>query len=67
MKSLIYLMLSSIFISCVTQVELVEISTNKGEMLVYLYDETPLHKQNFLKLVDSGFYDNTEFHRVIEG
>ncbi len=43
------------------------ISTDFGDMYVVLYDETPLHKENFLKLAEEGFYDSTTFHRVIEG
>ena len=46
---------------------LVLISTNMGDMKVFLYDETPLHKANFLRLVDSSYYDNMLFHRVIKG
>lgn len=41
------------------------IETSFGRMVVKLYDETPLHRDNFAKLVDEGFYDNTAFHRVI--
>ncbi|MDX1909495.1 MAG: peptidylprolyl isomerase [Bacteroidia bacterium] len=44
----------------------VTISTSFGEMTVILYDETPKHKANFLKLVEEGFYDSTAFHRVIQ-
>lgn len=44
---------------------LVKISTPYGDMKVKLYDETPLHQENFLKLVDEQFYDSTLFHRVI--
>lgn len=47
--------------------EIVIIDTDFGEMYVVLYDETPLHKENFLKLAKEGFYDSTTFHRVIEG
>ena len=43
------------------------IETNLGDIKVKLYDDTPKHKENFLKLVKDGFYDNTTFHRVIEG
>lgn len=43
------------------------IRTDFGDMYVLLYDETPLHKENFLKLAKEGFYDSTTFHRVIEG
>lgn len=47
--------------------EIAIISTEFGDMYVVLYDETPLHKENFLKLAEEGFYDSTTFHRVIEG
>jgi cyclophilin family peptidyl-prolyl cis-trans isomerase len=43
----------------------VAITTTKGLIVVKLYDETPLHKDNFLKLVKSNFYDSLLFHRVI--
>ncbi len=46
---------------------LVAIETNKGTMIVKLYDETPLHRDNFTKLVETGFYDQLLFHRVING
>jgi len=46
--------------------KLVTIKTNFGEMTVLLYEETPLHKANFLELAESGKYDSTIFHRVIE-
>jgi peptidyl-prolyl cis-trans isomerase B (cyclophilin B) len=45
----------------------VKISTNFGNMLVELYDETPIHRDNFIKHVKSGFYNGTLFHRVIPG
>lgn len=37
-----------------------------GDIVVRLYDETPLHRDNFLKLVKDGYYDGTLFHRVIK-
>ena len=46
--------------------EIIEIQTDFGDMLMWLYDETPKHKSNFLKLVDEGFYNGTIFHRVID-
>ncbi|MDR2962539.1 MAG: peptidylprolyl isomerase [Bacteroidales bacterium] len=46
---------------------LVEIHTNKGVMTVKLYNETPLHRDNFIKLAQEGFYDSLLFHRVISG
>jgi len=44
-----------------------EITTPEGRMVVRLYDETPIHRDNFRKLVADGFYDGTTFHRVIPG
>ena len=41
------------------------ISTDYGDMKVKLYNETPLHRDNFVKLVKDGFYDGLLFHRVI--
>jgi cyclophilin family peptidyl-prolyl cis-trans isomerase len=43
------------------------IETNQGRMVVKLYDETPIHRDNFIKLVGDKFYDGTSFHRVIAG
>ena len=43
----------------------VKISTPLGDIVVRLYDETPAHRDNFLKLAGEGFYDGTIFHRVI--
>lgn len=47
--------------------EIIEISTSFGKMYVWLYKQTPMHRDNFLKLADSGFYNGTTFHRVIPG
>lgn len=44
---------------------LVEITTDYGKMVVRLYDETPQHRDNFIKLASQGFYDSLLFHRVI--
>lgn len=44
---------------------LVTISTSLGDIRLILFDATPLHKANFLKLANSGFYNGTTFHRVI--
>ena len=41
------------------------LTTNKGDIRIALYNETPLHCDNFLKLVKEGFYDGVLFHRVI--
>lgn len=47
--------------------ETIVMSTIHGNMKVKLFNETPLHKANFLKLVNEHFYDSLLFHRVIEG
>lgn len=52
--------------ACAEKDELVVISTPYGEMTAVLYDDTPLHKENFLELAKSGKYDSVLFHRVIE-
>lgn len=46
---------------------LVRISTPMGDMAAELSDLTPVHRDNFVKLVESGFYDSLIFHRVISG
>ena len=47
--------------------DVVTIRTKYGDMIAILYDETPKHKENFLKLVKEHYYDGLLFHRVIEG
>ncbi len=44
-----------------------DIVTDLGTIRVRLYKETPLHRDNFVKLVSEGFYDGVLFHRVIDG
>ena len=45
----------------------VKITTDSGVIVVKLSDSTPLHRDNFVKLVKEGFYDSLLFHRVIAG
>ncbi len=45
----------------------VTIKTNQGDMIAILYDETPKHKANFIKLAKEHYFDSLLFHRVIEG
>ncbi len=47
--------------------DIVKIHTQFGDMYVWLYKATPLHRANFLKLAKAGFYDSTTFHRIIAG
>lgn len=44
----------------------VKIQTSLGDIVVRLYDETPVHRDNFVKLAKDGYYDGTLFHRVIK-
>ena len=46
--------------------DFVRIKTTKGECIIMLYNQTPKHHDNFLKLTKEGFYNGTLFHRVIE-
>lgn len=41
------------------------LETTKGDIRLRLYPETPLHRDNFIRLVKRGFYDSIQFHRVI--
>jgi cyclophilin family peptidyl-prolyl cis-trans isomerase len=44
----------------------VKITTTEGDIIVRLYDETPIHRDNFIKLAQEGFFNGTLFHRVIK-
>ena len=44
-----------------------DITTTAGPIKIRLYDDTPLHRDNFLKLAKDGYYDGVLFHRVIDG
>ncbi|MGE0587430.1 MAG: peptidylprolyl isomerase [Cyclobacteriaceae bacterium] len=57
-----------LFSSCAQKKDyVVTIKTDMGDMVAILYDETPKHKANFIKLVQDHFYDSLIFHRVIQG
>ncbi len=45
----------------------IKITTDMGEIIVKLYNKTPLHRDNFIKLVKEHFYDSLLFHRIING
>lgn len=53
--------------ACARKDHLITIKTRYGDMKMILYDRTPEHKANFLKLAENGRYDSTIFHRVING
>ncbi len=47
-----------------TKYEVVKVDTDFGNFMIWLYDVTPLHRNNFLTLTGQGFYDSLLFHRV---
>jgi len=67
------LILLTVSFSCKTSVKLgkkdriVQIDTEYGAVKIKLYDETPVHRDNFIKLAHNGYFDGTLFHRVIDG
>jgi peptidyl-prolyl cis-trans isomerase B (cyclophilin B) len=54
------------FTGCAEKDDLVTITTEYGDMKVILFDETPQHKETFLKMAQAGKYDSTIFHRVMK-
>ena len=46
---------------------LISMETNYGAMTIRLYDDTPKHRDNFIKLAEQGYFDGLLFHRIIEG
>ena len=72
-KLLVLICIAALFTACKTQKKLgdkervVLIETPYGDMKIKLYDETPKHRDNFVKLASEEFFDSTLFHRVING
>lgn len=70
MKNFVYILLTAFLFSCNPyrniNEKIVEISTTEGKIIVKLYNETPKHRDNFIKLVNDSYYNNILFHRVIE-
>jgi len=64
---LLILLLSglSVFTYAQTKEKMVLFETTEGTIKVKLYNETPVHRDNFIKLVESGFFNGVLFHRVI--
>ena len=62
------LLILCIFLGMATQAQetKVLIKTTLGDITVMLYDDTPLHRDNFIKLVNEGWYEGSPFHRVIK-
>jgi cyclophilin family peptidyl-prolyl cis-trans isomerase len=62
------LVVTIFFSSCTgTKEKIVEIETQFGIIQVKLYNSTPIHRDNFIKLVKDGYYEDLLFHRVIPG
>lgn len=75
MKLLSYLSIAILLFACtpnteekeaVPELTKVKLTTTKGEVVLQLYNETPLHRDNFIKIVNDGILDSVLFHRVIE-
>lgn len=62
----IFFLLLTTLVACKTKSTYVQLSTTKGDIVLKLYDETPLHQENFVKLVKDGYFDGVLFHRVID-
>jgi len=62
-----FLFSSLVLVGCQQETPKVLIETPYGNMVVRLFDSTPEHRDNFLKLVNDGYYDGLLFHRVING
>jgi peptidyl-prolyl cis-trans isomerase B (cyclophilin B) len=60
-------LLASISFSCSAQTHVARIVTNYGTIEIMLYDGTPMHRDNFIKLANRHYYDSLLFHRVING
>ncbi|MDD3740351.1 MAG: peptidylprolyl isomerase [Bacteroidales bacterium] len=67
MKKCVFTCIISLFFvfNCLGQSTQLLIETSKGNITVILYDGTPVHRDNFVKLAEEGFYDGIIFHRVI--
>lgn len=63
--SLLVLICISINMSAQDKNYKVRVTTMFGDMIIKLYDDTPIHRDNFVKNVKSGMYDGTMFHRIL--
>ncbi|MCK5699891.1 MAG: peptidylprolyl isomerase [Cyclobacteriaceae bacterium] len=68
MKNILSIMIGLVLTlsACAKKDYLVTIKTSYGDIKVILYDQTPNHKESFVKLAKNGDYDSTAFHRVIK-
>ncbi|PAW95569.1 peptidylprolyl isomerase [Mucilaginibacter sp. MD40] len=64
--TLCLLLISTIAFAKPPKNQYVRLTTSYGSMIIRLYNETPKHRDNFIKLTKEGFYNGTLFHRVIQ-
>ena len=57
---------TSQMITVLVKEQIIEIKTSFGTMIMWLYNETPQHKANFLKLASENFFDDITFHRIVK-
>ena len=66
--AIVFLFVLGLATSCAQKKDyVVTIKTQYGDMVAILYDETPKHKENFIKLAKEHYFDSLLFHRVIAG
>jgi peptidyl-prolyl cis-trans isomerase B (cyclophilin B) len=68
LKLILLLILSFFALSCTAQeqeLDLIRIETRLGEIVIWLHDDTPVHKQSFFDLADARYWDSLSFNRVI--
>jgi len=69
---LVFGMMLGVFTNCETEAQeklperLIKMETSMGDIIIKLYNETPLHRDNMIKLIQENFYDEQLFHRVIQ-
>lgn len=63
--TLLFLLMAVTTLSAQEKETRVLFKTNRGDFTIKLYNETPIHRDNFVKLVKEGAYNNLTFHRVI--
>ncbi len=66
-KHLLAFMALVIVTGCGQKPQYILIQTDFGDIKLQLYDSTPIHRDNMVKLIKEGFYDDLLFHRVISG
>jgi cyclophilin family peptidyl-prolyl cis-trans isomerase len=67
MKKVITILITIFILSCAKEktFQIGQIKTPKGEILLWLYNETPNHKKSFIELANKGYWDSLTFNRVI--